>query len=166
MRNAIRVFDRVSPMKTVLLVLTIFLFCMWTVPAYGMDDAVSVKNDSVTVKIVDFPVLLNGVQVDNPFVSGLLKQARSTSDYLRYPVLAYKDITYIPMTWYISNLLNLSINWLPESGLDISHGNPDEWKHFRYDNDNGDNDEIFQTARIVSFPIVVNGKLINNEEGY
>ena len=169
MRNIIRIFDRVSYMKIVLFALIVLLCCLWAVPAYGADNPVAAKNDSVTVKIVDFPVLLNGVQVDNTFLSELSKQIRELSFFLQCPVFVYKDITYIPMTWYVSNLLNLSVNWSPESGLDISQGNPDEWKNFRYDSvnelvDGKHEEEIFHIARIVSFPIVINGKLINNEE--
>lgn len=51
----------------------------------------------VPVTLPTFPVTLNGVKIDNA--------------YSQYPLLVYKDITYVPMTYHGSRFLHLKANW-------------------------------------------------------
>lgn len=100
---------------------------------------------SVTVSVPDFDVTLNGNRVDNP--------------YREYPLLTYKDITYVPMTWYDCRLLGLETTWSPQGGLDIVQANvaasytpklTSQQNSSRYN------------AAWAAFPISVNGKAIDN----
>jgi hypothetical protein len=63
----------------------------------------------VPVTLPAFTVTLNGNQVEN--------------EYREYPLFVYKDITYVPMTWFDSRLLGLETEWTPEAGLSIAKGN-------------------------------------------
>lgn len=56
--------------------------------------------------IPTFDVTLNGVSYD--------------SSMSEYPLLVYRDITYVPMTYYMARLLGLSADWTKESGLSVS----------------------------------------------
>lgn len=59
----------------------------------------------VTVTLPTFPVTLNGVTME---------QSKN-----QYPMLVYKDITYVPMTWADTRLLGLESNWAQQTGLVI-----------------------------------------------
>ncbi|MBQ7714173.1 MAG: hypothetical protein IJT71_04700, partial [Oscillospiraceae bacterium] len=61
---------------------------------------------SVRVKLPAFPVTL-GAQTVDPANE-------------EYPFLVYKDVTYLPLTYYGCRLLGLYAKWSPESGLTIS----------------------------------------------
>lgn len=52
---------------------------------------------NIKVKVVDFPVKLNNISIDNK--------------YAMYPLLLYKDITYFPMTYDYSKLFGLYTVW-------------------------------------------------------
>lgn len=51
----------------------------------------------VKVTLPAFTVTLNGVEIDN--------------DCSQYPLLVYKDITYVPMTYHGSRFMHLKANW-------------------------------------------------------
>lgn len=70
---------------------------IYTAPAMAAD---------VTVNLPAFPVTLNGVTME---------QSNS-----QYPMLVYKDITYVPMTWADTRLLGLESAWTQQGGLVIS----------------------------------------------
>ena len=139
--------------KTVFLSL-LFALLLLTVPAYAASQTVSVK-------IAEFPVTLNGVQVGNGYYDWLTEEKGVSGHYAQYPLLVYKDITYFPMTWFYSELLNLNTSWTQEKGLVIGQGDPDKWKQFNYDTRNEKN-RINQSASIVNSPVMVNGKAIDN----
>ncbi|NHN33373.1 DUF5050 domain-containing protein [Paenibacillus agricola] len=63
---------------------------------------------SIRVTLPDFVVTLNGNRVEN--------------QYREYPLLVYKDITYIPMTWYDCRLLGLETEITPNDSLSIAKG--------------------------------------------
>ncbi|MFK7691662.1 hypothetical protein [Paenibacillus sp. HJGM_3] len=103
---------------------------------------------NVTVTLPKFPVVMDGIQLDNA--------------HLRYPLLTYKDITYIPMTWSISQATALQLNWSEENGLSVNLGTPMSVKpeleiggSFRYDR---------YTAQVAEFPVSVNQEEVNNSE--
>ena len=140
--------------KTVFLSL-LFALLLLTVPAYAASQTVSVK-------IAEFPVTLNDLQVGNNHLDKISENS-DYKYYAQYPLLVYKDITYFPMTWNYSELLNLDTSWTQEKGLVIGQGDPDRWKEFRYDSRDSKNN-INQTASIVDFQVTVNGKLIDNSK--
>lgn len=103
---------------------------------------------NVTVTLPAFPVVLDGIRLDNA--------------HLKYPLLTYKDITYIPMTWSISQATALQLNWNKENGLSVNLGTPMSVKpeleiggSFRYDR---------YTAQVAEFPVSVNQEAVNNSE--
>ena len=102
---------------------------------------------NVTVTLPTFPVTLNGVSI---------QQSHS-----QYPMIVYKDITYVPMTWHDSRLLGLESTWSQQTGLVIKKtGNADASKYKPY-KQNAVNAQK-QTAVTASGKITVNGKQINN----
>ena len=141
--------------KTLTIVVLLFLF-LCAAPAFAASQTVSVK-------IAEFPVTLNEVRVGNDFLNYISEQHVDFKYYAQYPLLVYKDITYFPMTWNYSNLLNLNTSWTQAGGLIINQGDPTEWKQFSYDTRNSKN-AVNQTARIVNFPVTVNGKQIDNSK--
>lgn len=103
-----------------------------------------------TVTIPAFTVTLNELKYDN-------------FDYERYPLLVYKDITYFPMTYYQSNLLNLNTSWTAEGGLVIMKADPEKPKVFSYEAPVGNRNSKNQTATIIDSKVTVNGKGIDNK---
>jgi hypothetical protein len=103
----------------------------------------------VAVAIPSFPVTLNELKFDD-------------SDFAQYPLLSYRDITYFPMTYYQSGLLNLHTSWTAEGGLVITKGNPATPKEFFYETPAAGRNGKTQTATILNSKVTVNGKLIDN----
>jgi hypothetical protein len=133
------------------------LIFTWVTPVYAASRTVSVK-------VAEFPVTLNGIQLGDSYLNWLTDNNYwRTKYYAQYPLLVYKDITYFPMTWYLSNLLNLKTTWSEKGGLSISPGDPDQWKQFSYDSRDQKNN-VKQTATIVNFTVTVNGKVIDNSK--
>jgi len=104
----------------------------------------------VTVTLPSFPVALNELRFDN-------------NSYEKYPLLVYKDITYFPMTYYQSNLLNLNTHWTTEDGLIIVRGNPEIPKEFLYETPISNKNSRTQAATVVDANVTVNGKVIDNK---
>ena len=84
-------------------------------------------------------------------------------DYMRWPLLVYNDITYFPMTYYKSNLLNLITSWTAEGGLVISKGDPTTPKASFLDERVATPNRRTQTATIVTSKVTVNGTVIDNQ---
>ncbi|MCL2708675.1 MAG: hypothetical protein FWF03_06120, partial [Defluviitaleaceae bacterium] len=106
------------------------------------------KGGEVAVSVPVFDVKLNGIEYGG---------GREL-----YPLLVYRDITYFPMTYHLSNLLNLNTSWTEEDGLNVAAGNPGVPKVFAPGeiNENGDAGRL--TAKIAGSRITVNGKTIDN----
>jgi hypothetical protein len=100
----------------------------------------------VTISFPEFDITLNGTKVNN------------ASE--RYPFILYKGITYIPMTWDLSNALGLKSKWHAETGLEISK-NVDMIVYQQKEVVLNDTRGLYN-AEIVSFPVTVNGKVIDN----
>lgn len=62
----------------------------------GLSTATATSSD-LQAKIADFGITLNGTTIDNT--------------KLKYPVLSYNDITYVPMTYNCARTLGLTTNW-------------------------------------------------------
>ena len=124
--------------RMVMLSLAVFLlFAVTTVKmAYGA---------SVTVKLPDFAVTINGKVIDN--------------NKRVYPLIVYKDITYVPMTWYDCRFLGLESDWNQASGLTIKNTNI--VGSYYEDTVAGVNAGTY-TAQIPTFNITVNEKAIDN----
>lgn len=61
---------------------------------------------TVTATLPTFPVTLNGVVMEQ--------------QYAEYPLLVYKDITYVPMTWEETRLLGLETTYTQADGLGVN----------------------------------------------
>ena len=61
--------------------------------------------EPVKVTFPTFPVTLNNQTLNN--------------DYSQYPILVYKDLTYVPMPYYDCRLLGLKTDWSLQNGLAI-----------------------------------------------
>lgn len=126
--------------KTVLLAVVIFLFSVFSISFAG--------NDYVDVKLPEFDVRINGVIIDNYSEE--------------YPFIVYNGITYIPMTWDMSNAIGLKLKWNEEDGLSI---NKNDSMTLFSSKENGKNEfYVNYKASILSFPVKVNDKIINNME--
>lgn len=108
----------------------------------------------VTANLPTFPVVLNGVTME---------QSKS-----QYPMLVYKDITYVPMTWADTRLLGLESNWTQQNGLVIQKAATVQdqktaqstYKPYTTSNANA----ASYKATIASGKITVNGKAITNSK--
>ncbi|MBO9606516.1 MAG: DUF5050 domain-containing protein [Paenibacillaceae bacterium] len=101
---------------------------------------------SVNVTLPNFNVSLNGHRVDNAS--------------REYPLLVYKDITYVPMTWYDSRLLGLESKWSPENGLRIGQ-EPVTSSYEPYRTDRMNTASRY-TATVPQTAIAINGYSIDN----
>lgn len=119
-----------------------FSICMSLLAPAGYGRA---ADQSVKVTLPKFTVELNGHKVDN--------------EYREYPLLVYRDITYVPMTWYDSRLLGLEAGWSPDDGLNIVQSRvtssyvPYESRH---------RNAAAYTAEVPASAVTVNGKTIDN----
>lgn len=103
---------------------------------------------SVTVTIPTFKVVLNSVPMDNR--------------YSKYPLIVYKDITYFPMTYSDCRFLGLETSWQGnQAGLLIDASDiTAAYCPYKTKQRNAGS----YKATIPTFPIKVNGKLIDNSK--
>lgn len=101
---------------------------------------------SVKVTLPAFKVSLNGHTVDNR--------------YRQYPLLVYRGVTYIPMTWSDTRLLGLETSWSPATGLAIQQNNLVTSSFAPYKS--GKRNAASYFAKISTSPATVNGKAIDN----
>jgi len=115
----------------------ITLFILLLTPAFAME---------VKTNLPTFDVAFNGAKIEN--------------ENRQFPLLVYKDITYVPMTYYDCRYLGLISNWDSETNtLSIEKNNITcayrdynwEWK----------NSSKYQ-AKVCNFNIIVNGKEVYN----
>jgi len=115
------------------------LFAFFITPAFAME---------VKAQLPSFDVSFNGVKIEN--------------ENRQFPLLVYKDITYVPMTYYDCRYLGLISNWNNETNtLSIEKNNITcayrdynwEWK----------NSNKYQ-AKVCDFSIIVNDKVIDNSK--
>lgn len=132
-------------LSRLLLIAALLLLQAIPVMSYGAER-------TVTAKLPTFRVQINGTIVDS---------ARA-----EFPLLVYKDITYMPMTYDFCNLIGLESSWTKEEGLKVSIRNNDviptiiEPKKYKKNSSK-------MTAYVIETPVTINGKLIdNNKERY
>ena len=108
--------------------------------------------ESTEVSIVRAPVQIANISVYSPQVE--------------YPVIFYKDICYIPMTYNLCENLDLAIGFDAEKGLFIT-------KHYSSNKENKlpfgridyrNDTTVKHTAYIPEYPVYLNGVLIDNSK--
>lgn len=105
--------------------------------------------NKVNTSLPSFPVILNEQTID------------STDQ--QYPFLLYKNITYVPMTYYNCNLLGLQSEWNEKDGLRISKrglDTPGEYYEPVTEKWNNKN----PNATISTVKTTVNGKEVDNKK--
>ncbi|MDR1572734.1 MAG: hypothetical protein LBS24_00290, partial [Clostridiales Family XIII bacterium] len=102
---------------------------------------------SARVTLPAFGVTLNGVLIDN--------------EYRRYPVIVYKNICYVPMTWTDCRFLGLTSDWNAGGGLSVQKtgGTADYMPERTTARNNG-----AHAADIPTFAVTVNGAPVRNTE--
>lgn len=128
--------------KLIIYALVLFVsFCISTEDSYALDD-------QVQVSIPRFEVHINGEKIDN--------------EKNEFPLLVYKDMIYIPMTWDYCNALGLSISWDSKAGLEIEKS----YNYHGLKQTLTSNNEVSKSyyASIVTFPVTVNGNAIDNSK--
>lgn len=109
------------------------------------------SEENVEIDIINFPVTINGEEIDNMH-----------SDY---PLISYKSITYFPMTWDYSRSLGLETTWTVEYGLFIKSI---ETRAKMKQSLNSNNMNVkSKIANLPNFDIYINGiNLDNSKETY
>ena len=127
-------------------------------------NSVQAASQAIIVETIKFPVTINGIRLDDSYLNWLTDIERNPEIkyYNEYPLLLYKGITYIPMTWFMGKLLNLKTSWSHETGLEISQEDPSVWKNYSREYRQTKNETRYN-ASIVNNPVVVNGKYIDNK---
>lgn len=122
-------------------------FCLIMVMAFMFLGRDAFATQTVRTNVPSFAVTLEGSAFDNA--------------YSRYPLLVYKEMTYIPMTYYDSHLLGLDAKWSEEEGLDIQKDSSAPFYEYMQETVNEKN-KVNQQATVAEGMITVNGKTIDN----
>lgn len=104
------------------------------------------ETKEVEVILPEFDVTINGNVIDN----------RTE----KFPFIQYKGITYIPMTWDLSFALGLELKWSDVDGLKVSKR--DKMQVYVQKEKVINNLGGRYEASVVAFPVIVNGKIIDN----
>ena len=135
-------------MKKKLLTLCLTAGLLWPAGSALAADA------QVAVTLPAFPVVLNGVTMEQ--------------QNNQYPLLVYKNITYVPMTYYDAQLLGLTSVWNAAEGLTINRADfvadqkTAQQQYVPYTG-TAKNQNQYQAVR-PGFAITVNGKKIDNSK--
>lgn len=100
---------------------------------------------NVNVSLPAFKITMNDIRIDN-------------TERL-YPIIVYRDITYVPMTYNDSRFLGLETKWSSESGLQVNKIS----QQLAYNPNKGYSNTYLETASLPEFGIHVNGKNIDNK---
>ncbi|WP_282942201.1 hypothetical protein [Paenibacillus sp. RC67] len=130
-------------MKKILLLIAIAIASLLPIGPSIMDAAPR----TVDVQLPEFQVKMNGVNLD--------------SAQLKYPLLIYKDITYIPMTWSISQASGLTTQWSDQEGLSVQLSAPPALKP-QFEEGGSFHQGKTYKAQLPDFPITVNHTAIEN----
>ncbi|MHC1759493.1 MAG: hypothetical protein AB9917_08275 [Negativicutes bacterium] len=104
-----------------------------------------VSAQEVSVSLPNFKITMNDVRIDN-------------AERL-YPIIVYRDITYVPMTYNDSRFLGLETKWESASGLEVNKISEQK----SYNPNRGYASSYLESAILPNFRIRVNGKEINNQ---
>lgn len=95
----------------------------------------------ITVNVPDFPVIINGQQMENI--------------YNQYPLLVYKNITYFPMAYDYARFLGVKANWYENKQVLFVGITDDPAKELKKYTINTPNKKTY-TATIANYYIAVN----------
>jgi hypothetical protein len=123
------------------LALSILLLGFMTAPMQSVHAAVS----RVEVTLPNFPVVLDSHRVD-------------VTDR-QYPLIVYKEITYVPMTWFDCRMLGLVTSWSEDRGLAIEQA-PVTSSYAPYAGHQKNASRLY--AKVADGPITVNGNHVDN----
>lgn len=106
------------------------------------------SENEVEVIIPSFPVTINEMKID--------------SEIAKYPLIQYKGITYIPMTWNMCNALGLNVVYSKEDGLEITQANK---QSVLIADSNGENSlsDVY-LANLVDYRVVLNDRELDNAQ--
>lgn len=103
------------------------------------------KDQTIKVTLPNFTVNLNGNKVNNL--------------YRKFPFLVYKNIVYLPMTWYDSRFLGLETEYLNDNSFNIEQKKiTSSFEEYASKVKNNN----IQYAKILDLKVMLNGKFINN----
>jgi len=100
---------------------------------------------SVNVSLPVFKITMNDTVIDN--------------SQRIYPIILYKDITYVPMTYNDSRFLGLETKWSSDTGLEVNKIS----EQLSYNPNKGYATSTLESAVLPEFKIGVNGKNIDNQ---
>jgi|GEM_PF-3642372 len=103
---------------------------------------------SVEVSLPAFPVQINGLTIN--------------SAQAQYPPIVYKDVTYLPLTWAYTRSLALEYTWSDAEGLHV-HATGNIYQEPPAADLMGSNKKSSYVAEIVTYPVYVNDKPVDNE---
>ena len=106
----------------------------------------ALESNSINVKIPEFNVWFNNVLINN--INN------------KYPLIVFRDITYVPMTWNYSRFLGLQTTWNNETGLKVIQSTDNSGFEL-YDQHINNINKLYN-AKLADFDIYVNNKEINN----
>lgn len=125
----------------------IFIVCLFVAVQAAFAAECFAADKTVRATLPTFRVDINGTEINSKTAA--------------YPLLYYKNITYMPMTYENCKLLGLTSQWDKETGLSVSLADPNEIptvneNPIQYHNPSA------VTAAVVSDPITLNGHIIDN----
>ncbi len=102
-----------------------------------------------SVSLPTFKITMNDVRIDN--------------NERLYPIIVFRDITYVPMTYNDSRFLGLETKWSADTGLQVNKIS----EQLPYNPNRGYSSSTLENAVLPNFRISVNGRDIdNNSEAY
>lgn len=129
--------------KTFIIVVAISILLISTIMSTAITSFAA--SDSVNITLPNLKVTINGQVVNN--------------DYCKYPLIVYKDITYFPMTFNDCRFLGIESTWTGDkTGLLV--GSTSVTAAYNPYLSSAKNRRNY-TAKIVNFPVKVNGKAID-----
>jgi hypothetical protein len=105
---------------------------------------IAFAESSPGIQLPDFNITINGVSIEN--------------DKLEYPFITYNNITYFPMTWDFCSGMGLGTSYDAVTGLIITSSKSQENLNIVYASSSIVEKDLM--ASIPTFPVTVNGKLI------
>ena len=130
-------------MKNFLKKFIVAAFSIASLTSLSLPSVLAQQN--VNVSLPAFKITMNDVKIDN--------------NERLYPIIVYKDITYVPMTYNDSRFLGLETKWNADSGLQVNKINV----QLAYNPNKGYSNSYLESAALPEFGIRVNGKNIDNQ---
>lgn len=123
----------------------LFSLFLCSVIFYG---STALAESSEKAAIVNFPVRLNKTLVNN-----------INSDY---PMLLYKNITYVPLTYDVCNYMGFQANWDQTAGLTISKTG--QFPDYKVNESKGSINQLDTGYQVIIPDLTINGTKIDNSK--